>query len=327
MNNNKINAATIYLGSKCNLNCSYCHREVKENEDKVSDRLINQLKKQNVDRIKFMGGEPLLYIKEIKKVVNEFSNKNVEFSLTTNGILLNTYKDYLKKHNFLICVSYDGNNELRQDYDPFTNVLDYNKLSISCTIHNKNTNFYEIIKRFKEKESILNRSLSFYPHVIHVTSEDNRRYGLDKKDIIYIIMQYKEIVTSFIDSYIKYGVINKWYYAIFHMLQLRYYANFSFGETYCVNRNLKKYECNGNMNSCLYIRDDILDYNKWKENQALIIDSKFPRCKNCNVYDMCGAACIKSIEHSIECYFYYNLFSWFKEIYEKYKKELDKLYD
>ncbi|MCD2436631.1 4Fe-4S cluster-binding domain-containing protein [Acidaminococcus sp. NSJ-142] len=60
---------TLYLGSQCNLHCAYCHREASDREGGISDDFLDRLKKNPPSSIKFMGGEPLLYMKEIWKVV------------------------------------------------------------------------------------------------------------------------------------------------------------------------------------------------------------------------------------------------------------------
>ena len=55
-------ALSIYLGSKCNMNCAYCHRESSESETGVSDKLLNYIKERKIYRIAFFGGEPTLYM-------------------------------------------------------------------------------------------------------------------------------------------------------------------------------------------------------------------------------------------------------------------------
>ena len=66
--------------------------------------------------IGFYGGEPLLEIDLIKKVVylikNKYIRKNITFtfSLTTNGVLLNSVNiDFLVENEFELLVSLDGN--------------------------------------------------------------------------------------------------------------------------------------------------------------------------------------------------------------------------
>ena len=58
---------TIYLGSKCNLNCAYCHKEITD-DVQVSEEFIARLKTMDDLVVKFMGGEPLLYMDTIKRL-------------------------------------------------------------------------------------------------------------------------------------------------------------------------------------------------------------------------------------------------------------------
>lgn len=60
---------TLYLGSQCNLHCAYCHREASDGEGEIAESFLEELKRNPPGAIKFMGGEPLLYMKEIRKVV------------------------------------------------------------------------------------------------------------------------------------------------------------------------------------------------------------------------------------------------------------------
>lgn len=315
---------TIYLGSKCNLNCTYCHKEKSDNEKSLSDSFIDFLSKDKGKdlHIKFMGGEPTLYMKDIKRVVE--ACPLATYAISTNGTTLKENIDFFKKHNFLVIISYDGNDSTVRDYDPLTEIIDYPRLAISCTLYHGNTNFNKIISNFSKKESIINKELIFFPHIVHHTNDTNKQYALDFKDIYDIIIQYKDSIETFIHDF-KLGVINRRYLGITIQLLRRYDYNFTYGETYCVNKSLTKRDTSGKIYSCQYIRDEILSENNLIEDQAKIISSKFPKCKNCPVYDMCGAACIKSVSHDMECFFYKNLYSWFKQYYSENKEIFEHL--
>ena len=101
------------------------------------------------------------------------------------------------------------------------------------------------------------------------------------------------MVGSFMEQRFKYGVRNFRYEGMFTGLLKRYQANFDYGETYCVNKNLQKYNTKGESVTCLYIRDEKLTKN-WKAEQQRVLDDNFPECKYCPVYFMCGGGCLKS---------------------------------
>ena len=76
----------------------YCHREEDERETGLSANLLEQLKKQDNLTVKFMGGEPTLYMDEIKQVVAALPK--AKFAICTNGVNLEAYLPFFKKHDF-----------------------------------------------------------------------------------------------------------------------------------------------------------------------------------------------------------------------------------
>ena len=312
---------SIYLGSKCNLNCKYCHRIADTTEPPVvSDKLINYIKSISNDKltIKFMGGEPTLYFDNIKQIVD--ISPNAKYSICTNGKDLYKYIDYFREHKFNLCISYDANDECNlRRYDPFTSLINYPFISVSTTIYHGNTDLKKIIRKLNEKELIVGRRLTLFPHIVHNTGEANSKYALTREDAIQYISQFKEMVSSFMRDYFKYGLINMRYQSMFIQLYRQYKFVYNKGETYCVNHNSRKCDINGNFYDCLYIRDDILPETDCTKQQYEILKTRFPNCLNCDVYSMCGGACIKSKEHDIECLIYKSLYTWFKDEFERWR--------
>ena len=117
----------LTLTTKCNLLCSYCYGS--SNEDFMTEEdlknydidiptelsyNINKLKElsKNDDNfsLTFYGGEPLLRIDLIKKIIDEVPAK--KFMLQTNGIFLNKLeKKYINKFDTIL-VSIDGGREV-----------------------------------------------------------------------------------------------------------------------------------------------------------------------------------------------------------------------
>ena len=121
--------------SACNLRCYYCaygKLYEKLNGDAYSskrmsfrkgktliDYLINLWQKEGILSspkdflISFYGGEPLLNMHFIKRIVDyinglHLSNLKVRYSLTTNGMLLDKHAEYLRSINATILISLDG---------------------------------------------------------------------------------------------------------------------------------------------------------------------------------------------------------------------------
>lgn len=129
-----VRVITFEVTQKCNLDCEYCvygdmyshdgndHKKelTFEKAKSVIDFFYNQLSSSsNISNKKkvtigFYGGEPLLKGKLIKKIVDYVSTLSnpyffFEYTMTTNGVLLDRYIDFLAKHNFRLLVSLDGN--------------------------------------------------------------------------------------------------------------------------------------------------------------------------------------------------------------------------
>ncbi len=186
---------TFEVTDACNLKCKYCgYGEFYEDYDQRENinlpveyaiRLIDYLttfwnSNQNASAnrnvyISFYGGEPLLNMPFIEKVVDYVENKidcptrNFTFSMTTNAMLLDRYMDFLVKHNFSLLISLDGNAEntaYRVDHNNkpvFERIINnVNKLknkypeyfedrvNFNAVLHNKNS-VEDIYRFFKEQ--------------------------------------------------------------------------------------------------------------------------------------------------------------------------------
>ena len=134
---------------RCNLNCYYCaYGKFYNNESIRGDSdidikkaiiflnyVVDYLNSQYntlVNKpiyIGFYGGEPLMNFEVIKEITNYSKNiklKNgnyFKYLMTTNGILLDKYKDFLAENDFRLTVSLDGNKE-HNSYRKFQNEAD-----------------------------------------------------------------------------------------------------------------------------------------------------------------------------------------------------------
>lgn len=124
----EIPLSTIILNvnTGCNLACTYCYKEDLTTPSKGQlmqfetakssvDLLLKQAKDRDKINIVFFGGEPLSNLALIKQVVAYATpqaaaqGKTVDYSLTTNGTLLNEATiDWLDKHQFALTISMDG---------------------------------------------------------------------------------------------------------------------------------------------------------------------------------------------------------------------------
>ena len=97
------------------------------------------------------------------------------------------------------------------------------------------------------------------------------------------------------------------------------------GETICVNHSSIKTDVQGNCYYCLYRRNKITSLGTVEdsvENILLksqeLIDIYSPKCLRCPLYPHCGACCILSETHHVECYFYKNILPWYQDELSRY---------
>jgi uncharacterized protein len=119
------NWITIYLTNKCNLKCAYCFGlslEPKDLEKEKLKKIIDWFFNNSISEkrgISFFGGEPLLRFELIKYAVEYATSKdkNMRFSITTNGTLLNEeIVDFFNKYFSIVNISIDGKKETHDYY-------------------------------------------------------------------------------------------------------------------------------------------------------------------------------------------------------------------
>lgn len=131
--NSKQNIGTITfeLTQRCNLKCTYCvYGELYSNTENnhkrdldfekakaVLDYFVSHIRKGNSTNrtivLGFYGGEPLLKFDLMKQIVEysrslECTDIRFEYTITTNGILLNKHMDFLVENEFVTLISLDG---------------------------------------------------------------------------------------------------------------------------------------------------------------------------------------------------------------------------
>jgi len=133
---NNTNHVVFEVTDRCNLKCVYCafgdcyigydkrnHKKLDFNKAKILLdyyvpiwRRKNEHETQPHVTISFYGGEPLMNIKVIRQIVSHcesfgFKKDFFTYSMTTNGLLINKYRDYLIEKDFRLTVSLDGDKE------------------------------------------------------------------------------------------------------------------------------------------------------------------------------------------------------------------------
>lgn len=305
---------SIYLGSRCNKYCKYCHRQYSDLEPvHVGDKLKKLLLEYKDDDlcIGFYGGEPTLYMDFIQKIVDIVPN--AQFIITTNGTTLDKYTDYFNAHNFKVVISYDGEGSVRE-YDPLQKPIHCKNISIASTLYHNHCSLHQLFDDINKKEQLCEHTLNSPPHIVHATRRDNVSFGLTSFEVLDLIVEEREIIHSALFDFRTYGIlskpglalIDKWFKYIKH--------NYNKDETYCCNKDSIKVDVFGDEWDCLYMR---------------VRNGKHPkqrtRCEKCDIHKYCGGACAYSVRHGLECLYYRTMINWFLLEYEEYKEEVDEI--
>nr|WP_330389297.1 thioether cross-link-forming SCIFF peptide maturase [Peptostreptococcus sp. D1] len=134
-----VKALCLNVAHDCNLKCKYCFAKQGDFGGKAElmpldigkkaiDFLIeNSGNRRNLE-IDFFGGEPLMnwdVVKELVKYGREKelpANKNIRFTITTNGVLLDDEKiDFINEHMHNVVLSLDGRREINDLMRPTVN--------------------------------------------------------------------------------------------------------------------------------------------------------------------------------------------------------------
>ena len=227
----KVHILILQITQNCNLRCEYCLYSGGYKTRKHQNKRMNWITaKEAIDFLKahsnekkkvyiaFYGGEPLLEFELIRKCVHYAQSimpgKEIEYSMTTNGTLLNKEViEYLVKNNFKITVSIDGPKEV---HDRSRHFADTDKGSFDVILENlryfrekhlkfyeKNVGFNSVVSTeynfscsddFFKEEELFKDSEYYFNERQNIKSEIERSGGI--KVYLNIVPKYLDIAVS-----------------------------------------------------------------------------------------------------------------------------------
>lgn len=197
----------------CNLKCKYCaFSDLYVGYDERKNRFLNiDYAKEAVDylvnfwkenaspefpqrfHVGFYGGEPLLNVPFIKEIIAYIESlgdisRNISYSMTTNGTLLNKYMDYLVKKDFSLLISFDGDESaqsLRVYHNGENSFKDvYNNVRLLQEQHpaffEKKVSFNAVLHARNEIESVYTFFQTHFSKVPRISSLSDSGVNKDK---------------------------------------------------------------------------------------------------------------------------------------------------
>lgn len=227
-----VKALCLNVAHDCNLKCKYCfaaqgdfggEKEVMSFE--VGKAAIDYLTANSGSRknleIDFFGGEPLMNFEVVKQLVDygrsveKDYNKNIRFTITTNGVLLNDeIIDYINENMHNVVLSLDGRKEVNDNMRPTLN----DKGSYDITL----PRFKKLVeKRAKDKYyyirgTFTRDNLDFSKDVMHfadlgfkltsvepVVGDESNPYALREEDLPKIFEEYEKFAVEYADRQLQ----------------------------------------------------------------------------------------------------------------------------
>ena len=214
MTDRYLSELVLQVTQNCNLNCRYCLYAQNNKIDrshqfydmeweiakKSIDYLFSHAQDANTIKISFYGGEPLLNYELIKKAVEYskalFKYKAIEYTLTTNGSIMNDdIAEFLITNSITVYFSMDGPSHFQNKHRVFasngegTFNLVYRNIKLlkrkSGDYFNKKVGFIAVLFEDEEKREVLN----FFHKFMH-NEERLKIVPADTKGVDYIKCAY-----------------------------------------------------------------------------------------------------------------------------------------
>ena len=222
-----VKAMCLHVAHDCNLRCKYCFASTGDFEGtrslmsfdigkKAIDFLIEKSGTRKNLELDFFGGEPLMNMDVVKKVVEyarsreEESGKNFRFTITTNGVLLNQENiDFINKEMSNVVLSIDGRKHINDAMRP--------NVGGSGSYDQIIPKFQNLVKTRGDKQyyvrgTFTKNNLDFSEDVLHLYSmgfdqisvepavtDDDVPYALTEKELPIIEKEYENLALKMLD--------------------------------------------------------------------------------------------------------------------------------
>lgn len=338
----------MVLGHKCNANCSYCSQHNFGGRYKSKDLDINYdalslftdyINKTTPKKTKlvFFGGEPLVYLDKLYKLVEFFESKSdkFEFSVITNGKnLTKDVAEYFNNHDFSVTLSYDGFNQKRlRGFDPLEQNLDawlsLKHRSFSSVISAETPDMREMWKFIDEFNLKYNTDDKVHFEIIKSINNDvPKNFLLDESNGSVFEKSLDDVFNIILNDILNNNLDTHAYrFALPYLRSINFRMKFADPFPSCaINRFTTQLDVSGNIYEChsvQRIKGTLLKDGVLKGHRGNFIDTF---CSGCDLISYCGGGCTvmsESTKH-LECYMNKQIYGRFKKLLEillKYSEE------
>ncbi len=359
---------SISLTNICNLDCKYCYANCKETGKMMDFQMIKkivdktlQLPHQTIS-IEFSGGEALLAWKIIKKAIDygykkaRQKNKNIKFSIQSNGTLLTTEMiKFIKNNSISLGLSLDGPKEIHDKNRVYPNGKgSFNNIMKAIDLLKKNKTNFGIVSVIQEGKNLkkiykflkLNKinNLKFNPYrpqgraKKRLTKIDQEKLAEEQLELFDLLLEKdREMKLQRIIAMLENILSQDRNYICMRSpcgAGLSFFSVDAEGNIYpCKKMINNKNFCIGNIEEDKSLKQ-ILDSSPIvKQLKRRTVDN-IPKCKKCPVRWFCGACCPvisyntyhSLLRESVMCAYYRKMYEnliW--KFSEKEKKILDYL--
>jgi len=242
-----VKSMCLLIAHDCNMKCEYCFADEgcyggkrnwmsAETAKAAIDFLIEKSGSRHNLEVDFFGGEPLLNFGVVKstveyaRAIEKEHNKNIRFTITTNGVLLDDDKiDFINREMSNVVMSLDGRKEVHDKirkrldgsgtYD--TIVPKFQKLVALRENNPPDRQDYYL------RGTFTHHNLDFSNDVFHVAglgaeqisfepvvAPDNAPYALQKEDLPRIFAEYETLAKRIIEDRKSGGYFNFFHFMI-----------------------------------------------------------------------------------------------------------------
>ena len=227
-----VKALCLHVSHDCNLRCKYCfasqgdfggEKEIMNFEvgKAAIDYLIaNSGNRRNLE-IDFFGGEPLMNFDVVKQLVEygrkveKTRGKNIRFTITTNGVLLDDEKiKYINENMHNVVLSLDGRKEVNDNMRPTAN--NKGSYDIIAPKFKKLVSERPKDKYYYIRGTFTRDNLDFSEDVLHfanegfkltsvepVVGEEENPYALREEDLPKVFEEYEKLAVQYADMKLK----------------------------------------------------------------------------------------------------------------------------